>query len=189
MVLVSIIIGLGIGHILLGIGGIIDRRSGHGPPLELSVAHAAWLGTVFVWMVLFWWWEYRFAELLSEWTVQLYFFLVTYAVSLFLMAAVLVPRTWDGVTDLSTYLIERRAWFYSLYFFVNVVDLFDSYLKGGWPYLADLGPFNWAYSAATIPICWVGIRSRDPVHHGAIAVVCLIWQISIGPVNLPSLGL
>ena len=50
MVLISIIIGLGIAHILLGIGGIIDRRVGKAEPLELSLAHAAWLGAVFGWV-------------------------------------------------------------------------------------------------------------------------------------------
>ena len=44
MVLVSIIVGLGIAHTLLGIGGIIDRLSRKGDGLELSLAHASWLG-------------------------------------------------------------------------------------------------------------------------------------------------
>ena len=39
MVLVSIIIGLGLTHLLQGIGGIIDRRSGHGQPIRMSLAH------------------------------------------------------------------------------------------------------------------------------------------------------
>ena len=188
MVLVSIIIGLGIGHILLGVGGIIDRLSGPGVPLKLSVAHGAWLGTVFFWMVLFWWWEYRFSELRPEWTVQLYFFLVTYAVLLFLMAAVLVPRSWDGVDDLDSYLLDRRAWFYSFYALMNVVDLVDSYLKGGWQYVAELGPFNWAFFASAFVFLVIGIRSRNPKHHAAMAVVSLIWQIATGPVVLPKLG-
>lgn len=43
MVLVSIIVGLGIAHILLGCGGIIDRLSRSDDRLEFSFAHAAWL--------------------------------------------------------------------------------------------------------------------------------------------------
>jgi hypothetical protein len=44
IVLVSIIVGLGIAHILFGVGGIIDRVSGLGQRLRLRPAHAAWLG-------------------------------------------------------------------------------------------------------------------------------------------------
>jgi hypothetical protein len=53
MVLVSIINGLGIAHILLGVGGIMDRISGRGERLELGVAHAFWLEFCFEWMVMF----------------------------------------------------------------------------------------------------------------------------------------
>jgi hypothetical protein len=42
MVLVSIIVGLGITHILLGVGGIIDRLSRKEERFELSLAHASW---------------------------------------------------------------------------------------------------------------------------------------------------
>ena len=103
MVLVSIIIGLGITHLLLGIGGIIDRLASKRQRLELSLAHGAWLGQMFVWMVLFWWWEFRFSELQTQWTLGIYFFLVLYSVALFLLAVILVPRTWDGVDSLNEY--------------------------------------------------------------------------------------
>ena len=112
MVLVSIIVGLGIAHILLGIGGIIDRLSRKEDHLELSLAHASWLGFCFAWLVMFWWWEYRFSSRVADWTMGLYLFLIGYAVTLFLLQAVLVPRTWDGVTSLKEYFLERRAWYF-----------------------------------------------------------------------------
>ncbi len=52
MVLVSIIIGLGITHLLFGVSGIVDRLSQRRVRLELCIAHAAWLGFCFVWMIL-----------------------------------------------------------------------------------------------------------------------------------------
>ncbi|HUG40104.1 MAG TPA: hypothetical protein VMM12_06455 [Longimicrobiales bacterium] len=59
MVLISIIIGLGIAHILLGLGGIIDRVTGRGDRLRLSVA-ISFCGAVpgstrcGSWTMLFW---------------------------------------------------------------------------------------------------------------------------------------
>lgn len=47
MALLSIIVGLGIARGLLGVGGIIDRLSRKNRPLELSLAHAAWLAYCF----------------------------------------------------------------------------------------------------------------------------------------------
>lgn len=188
MVLVSIIVGLGIAHILLGVGGIIDRVSGHGERLRLSVAHAAWLGMVFMWMVLFWWWEYRFSVLEPAWTVGLYFFLVLYSVALFLLTVILVPRTWDGVTSLDDYLIQRRVPFYSMLLFGTGLDVLDSYLKGGWSYILDAGPWAWGFWIALLPACVVGVRSRAVRHHTVMGVGFFLWQVAVGFVTLPTLG-
>ena len=180
MVLVSIIIGLGIAHILLGVGGIIDRLSGRGERLELSVAHAFWLAFCFIWMVMFWWWEYRFSSRVSDWTMGLYLFLVTYAVTLFLIAVVLVPRSWDGVTSLQDYFLRRRVWFYSLLILMIVLDQVDSYLKGGIEYLLETGALNIAFSILIIPIAFVGIKSENIRYHNFVGILFFSWQVLIG---------
>ena len=180
MVLVSIIVGLGIAHILLGIGGIIDRLSRKNDRLELSLAHAAWLAFCFLWLVMFWWWEYRFSTRVSDWTMGLYLFLICYAVALFLFQALLVPRTWDGVTSLKEYFLERRAWFYSLLAFVTMLDLFDSYLKGGFEYILETGYFAMAFPVATIPVVIIGIRTANIRIHNIMATIFFGWQVLIG---------
>ena len=180
MVLVSIVIGLGIAHILLGIGGIIDRLSGRGERLELSVAHAAWLAFCFLWMVMFWWWEYRFSSRVSEWTMGLYLFLITYAISLFLISVVLVPRSWDGVTSLKDYFLGRRVWFYSLLLLIVVLDTFDSYLKGGIEYILETGATNIAFSISTIPVAIVGIKTENMRFHSCAGVLFVSLQILLG---------
>ena len=180
MVLVSIIVGLGIAHILLGIGGIIDRLSRKEDRLELSLAHASWLGFCFAWLVMFWWWEYRFSSRVSDWTMGLYLFLICYAVTLFLLQAVLVPRTWDGVTSLKDYFLERRAWFYSILMFATILDFFDSYLKGGFEYVLDTGVINLAFVALTIPVVIVGIITTKIRIHNFMGTLFFGWQVLNG---------
>jgi len=176
MVLVSIIIGLGIAHILWGIGGLIDVISGRGERLELSVAHAFWLAYCFEWMVMFWWWEYRFSNRVSDWTIGLYLFLVAYAVTLFLSAVVLVPRSWDGVTSLKDYFLARRTWFYSLLILGLVLDTTDSLLKGGIEYLLETGVMNLAFAILLIPISIVGIKSKNIRFHNFVSVLFFSWE-------------
>ena len=180
MVLVSIVLGLGIAHLLLGIGGIIDRLSRKDDRLELSLAHAAWLGTCFLWLVMFWWWEYGLSTTVADWTMGLYLFLIVYAVTLFLLQAVLVPRTWDGVTSLKAYFLERRVWFYGLLAFATILDTFDSYLMGGFQYILDTGYLGMGISLATIPVVIIGIKSTDIRTHNVMASVYFGWQILIG---------
>ena len=189
MVLVSIIIGLGMAHILLGIGGIIDRRSRGDGDLRLSLAHGTWLGMIFAWMIMFWWWEFRWSELRPEWTMGLYLFLVVYAVGLFLLAVVLVPSHWDHVTDLDEYFVRHRVSFYSLLLVATGLDVVDALLKGGWDYVVNAnGPWIWIFWIATVPVAAIGIRSRNVRYHAVTGTAFFLWQVLTGFVTLPHLG-
>ena len=92
MVLTSIIIGLGITNALLGVSGAIERHTEGDSPLQLSWASAIWLAQVFLWMILFWWWELRLVGILKHWTLWNYFLIICYAVVLFLLVALRMPK-------------------------------------------------------------------------------------------------
>jgi hypothetical protein len=113
-------------------------------------------------------------------TIGLYLFLIGYAVTLFLIQAVLVPRTWDGTTSLKDYFLERRLWFYSLLLFATILDQIDSYLKGGFEYLLDTGPTNLAFAAVTLPVVLIGIKSANLRFHNFVATAFLGWQVLLG---------
>lgn len=189
MVLTSIIIGLGITHILVGIGSVIERVNGHGARLRLSWAHGAWLAVLFVWMVLFWWWQFRLLGLVKVWSLGLYFFIILYAVLLFLLAVILIPRDWGNTDNLNDYFLSKRRWFYSLFLMANVADFVDSFLKGGWQYLLGMGVMNLVFTAAPVPFFLVGILSKNIRVHSLMAVVFLIWLVIVGFEIYPSLGL
>jgi len=189
MVLISIIIGLGIAHILLGLGGIVDRLTGRGDRLRLSVAHGAWLAHTFLWLVLFWWWQFRLEVIWEEWTIGFYFFLVMYAVVLFLIAVILVPRTWDGVTDLGDFFLRRRAWFYSVWLLGLLLDILDSWLKGGVDYIVlQTGPWTMLFWLTSIIMSVIGLRARSMRYHATAGVTLLLLDIASSVVSLPRLA-
>lgn len=188
MGLVSIIVGLGLTHLLQGIGEIIDRKSGGARPLKLSLAHAIWLAYLFQWMALFWWWEFRFYELTKIWSIQLYFFLITYAVALFLLTVIIVPRNWDKVDDINVYFLARRKWFYAFFLFVDILDIADAYAKSGVSYILEIGPLAWALWIATSIVCIIGIRSTNLRFHWIGGLVCLLISTVEAIIALPRLG-
>jgi len=118
----------------------------------------------------------------------LYLFLIFYAITLFLLQAVLVPRTWDGVTSLKDYFLERRAWFYSFLMFATVLDFFDTYLKGGFESILDTGAINLAFAALTIPVAIMGVITTKIRFHNFMGVLFFSWQALLGFVNLEILG-
>ncbi len=188
MVLISIIVGMSIAHVMLGVGGIIDRRAG-GPPLKLSLAHGIWLAFVFGWCIQFWWWEFRFSEIVTEWTLGLYLFLVGYALALFLLTVILVPRSWDAVHDLDEYFLERRTWFYWTFAAVNVIDVFDAVLKGGTAYLMeDLGPSIWLLWLVSLVAIVVGLRTTRLRYHVLVAAAVFWAQVAQSFNDVPRLG-
>jgi len=188
MVLTSIIIGLGITHILVGIGSAMERVSGHGAPLRLGWAHGTWLGVVFVWMVLFWWWQFRLLAILKVWSLGLYFFIILYAVLLFLLAVILIPRDWRITDSLDDYFLSKRYWFYPVFLVANVADIADSFLKGGWQYLVGIGVLSWVFTAASVPICLIGVLSNNRLVHSLMAVIFLVWLVIATFEIYPSLG-
>ena len=66
MVLISIIVGLGITHILSSLASAVHPLRGDGPPVQLEVTYLSWVGFVFVWLVTFWWFEFKWNELALE---------------------------------------------------------------------------------------------------------------------------
>src|SRR4029077_4203285 len=127
-VLTSIIIGFGFTKVLLGVCGAIERYTAGARPLLLSWASAFWLGQVFLWMILFWWWEFRLVDILKHWTLWDYLLLICYAVILFLLVALLIPKDWDKVDNLNAYFLSKRRWFYSVFLLGLVIDVMDSYM-------------------------------------------------------------
>jgi len=131
-------------------------------------------------MILFWWWEFRLVDVLKHWTLWNYFLIICYAVVLFLLVALLIPKDWDKVDDLNTYFLSKRRWFYSVYLLSVVIDLMDSYMKGGWAYIIGQGVLGWGYSVAGIPIAVIGFCSRRIRTHTIMAIVIFVWQVVAG---------
>jgi hypothetical protein len=173
MALVSIILGLGITHVLSAFGSAVHRLRGHGRPIHLEATYLLWVAYVLIWMVGFWWWEFKFKVLGTQWTFGLYLFVIFYAVLLFLLAVILVPKDMEGLDDSYAYFMSGRRWFFGLFLFANLVDIGDSFFKGiAWgldpTYLAQLA----AYGIGSI----VGIHSEKRSIQLGVAVTMLAVQ-------------
>lgn len=87
MVLASVIIGLGITHLLQGVGGLVQ----HPGPRKTYWVHLLWVAAVFLRAIFWWWSEFRLSDT-AQWTFTLYLFVLAYAVLIYLWCALLFPR-------------------------------------------------------------------------------------------------
>lgn len=173
MVLISIIVGLATTHILSSLGTAVHRLRGHGKPLRLEINYLIWIGFIFGWLVQFWWWEFKWSVIATEFDFGLYSFLVLYAVALFLLTVVLVPHNLSVVEDTWEYFLAIRQWFYGGLLALNAIDLVDTFMKG-WEWgLRE--SYSWYWPAVTIAGI-VGLLTTRRNIHIALGLVLLTWS-------------
>lgn len=124
-VLTSIIIGLGIAQLLRGVARLVQHPGRH----RNWWVHLLWVGYMFFQMTFWWWWEFNL-NTLDLWHFEDYMFVLIYAVMLYLCCALLFPEDLSDYDGWESYLMSRRGWFFGLLASTNVIDVYDTWLKG-----------------------------------------------------------
>lgn len=169
-IVMGTIIGLGITRLLMTVAGLIQ----HPHRARLSSIHMLWMASLLVELVLFWWWQFALYRL-EHWTFTITLFLIIYAVTLFLLAALLSPdniNEYDGYED---FFLKRRHWFFGLFAATFVLDTIDTLIKGG-AYWDRFGVDYFIQVPFGLILCVVAIRSADRRVHLAAAVLHLAYQ-------------
>jgi hypothetical protein len=171
LVLLSIVVGLGMTHLLSGAAEIL-QRSGNSRPYWV---HTAWMFNLFVTIIHFWWWEFRLVRI-TTWTFLPYAYVVCYAVLVYLLVAFLMPQPLGAGTDLKEYYYSHRKWFFGTMALIQVFDFGDTLVKG-WGYFLGLGLEYVVRNVGVTALCVVAIRTRNERFHGILAIVLTAYQI------------
>ena len=163
-VLFSIIIGLGITHLLGGIGRLIRRPERY----KVYWVHLVWTFSTFLYLLLFWWMEFKMSSI-EEWTLPIFLFLVLYAVLLYLLCVVLFPSEFPDDGDFRAYFYERHQWICGIGLALGAVDVVDTVLKGLDTLVGYLfpNPLFWIL----LIMLGIGFRTGNERFHGVLAVV------------------
>lgn len=124
-IVMGMIIGLGITRMLTGIAGFIQ----HPGRYKVSLLHLLWVGSILLELVLFWWWEFGLSRV-PKLNFGIYLFLISYAIVLYMLSALLFP---DSILEYASYddfLINRRHWFFGLLAATFLLDVIDTLIKG-----------------------------------------------------------
>lgn len=173
-VLVSLILGLGIAHLLSGVAQTIHRR-GHA---KLDLIHALWSAAVFAVLVLNWWVFFQW-QAVSEWSFGLFLAVIVWAVLFFLLAYLLYPPELAEKEDYGQVFEQNRSWFLGLFVATSVADIGLTSMRGSLTdppyYLPFVGHF------IVLGLLGLGIRSRR--FHAALAtyvfVIALSWAFIV----------
>ena len=170
-VLTSIIIGLGLAHLLAGIARLIQHP---GRPAIYWV-HLVWVAYVFFFMSFWWWFEFKLVAL-DVWYFQNYLFLLIYAVSLYLVCALLFPSDLSEYDDYEDYFFSRKRWFFGLLIATYVLDFYDTWLKGA-EHFHSLGPQYVIQLVVYIMLAITAILTSNRVFHSLLALAALGYNV------------
>jgi hypothetical protein len=85
-VVISIIVGLCITTLLKGFAVFVQ----HPRRAKVSLLHLGWAASLLLWIIHFWWWEFRLA-MVPHWNFEIYFFVILYAILFYFLSTLLFP--------------------------------------------------------------------------------------------------
>lgn len=169
-VLTSIIVGLGITHLLQGTARLIQHPDAGRP----YWVHLTWVLYMFLNSVFWWWWEFRLTRL-DVWTFEVYIFVILFAVVLYMLCALLYPASLEGYVGFKDYFYSRRAWFFGLSIAFLLIDVGDTLLKG-MDYFVGLGPEYIVSRIVKLTLYGIAMRSGNERYHEFLAGGSLLYQ-------------
>jgi hypothetical protein len=171
-ILLGMIVGLGLTHVLRHVARIIEHPAGK----PVYWIHLLWVLSVFLFLLHFWWWEFRLSAM-TTWTFNLYFFFVLYALLLYLLCVFVLPENLTDYSGYREYFYSRRRWFFGALGTIYLVDLIDTLLKGQ-DYFAGFGLEYPIRNAAYAVCCLIAALTSRTWYHAAFVILGLVYQLS-----------
>jgi hypothetical protein len=168
----SMVIGLSLARLLTGLGGIVQSPG----KFRVYWVHLGWVASMFLFIIHFWWWEYRLQSL-AVISFGVYLFLISFCCLFFFLCVLIFPTTIEDYGGYEEYFISRRRWFFGMLAVTYVVDFLDTLLKGK-AYLAALGWEYPARNAVYIVLCIMGAWTANRRFHAVFVSAGLIYQIT-----------
>ncbi|BCH20749.1 hypothetical protein [Mesorhizobium sp. L-8-3] len=171
-IVMGMVIGLGVTRLLSGVARIIQ----HPAQYRLYPVHLAWVASVLLMLVHFWWWEFGLFGI-TQWTFGAYLFIIAYAVLLFLLAALLFPDSMYDYAGYEDFFISRRTWFFGVLAATYVFDIVDTLIKGQ----AHFARFGTEYLVRTpilVALCIAAAWTKNRAFQAVFVAGTLLYQVS-----------
>lgn len=173
-VLVSIVIGLGLTHLLGGLGRAFHFRSS----VKMDAVHVGWTITVFFVLVLNWWVFLLWRDI-DGWTFVSFFIIILWTTSMYVMALALYPPGRSKDMSYRVMFENNRTWFLSTLGIMCLLDLTVTYMREQEipepTYIAFVGHY------AVIAAAGIVVRKRtyDLIAAWYLAITMALWSFGV----------
>lgn len=176
-VFISVVLGLGVTHVLTGVSKTIHHRE----TIRAYWVQLVWAGNTLVYIIAVWWGMFSWSSL-GQWSFFQFLFIITYAIALFLLASLLFP--WDLPSDLDfrRHFYSNRRWFFGILFVARSLDIPETLVKaqGG---IRALPPAYVAWVSVLLILAAIAIWTPNRRYHAFYAVFWLVWVLGYVSLN------
>lgn len=165
-VLISVILGLALAHLLVGLSKLIQMRSSVKPYWVQIV----WTVNVIVYVLAVWWGMFWWNKL-PAWTIEEFLFITGYSIVVFMLASMLYPWEFSADLDFEEYFFANKSWFFGILLTATLIDIPET-LQKGITHLRDVPREYELYIPATLTIVVIALVSDSRRAH---AVLGLLW--------------
>jgi hypothetical protein len=165
-ILISIILGLALTHLLMGVSRLIQLRH----RVRLYWVQLLWTVNVILYVLAIWWGMFWWKHL-QVWTFPEFFFLAFYSIVLFLLASMLFPHECEEGLDCEEHFFRNKNWFFGIQLTATLLDIPETLFKS-YDGLRSAPREYFAFIGALILIDIVGLWSRSRKVQAALP---LLW--------------
>jgi hypothetical protein len=161
-VLVSIIVGLGLSHLLATAARLIQARS----EVRLFGPTLVWMAMLFVLQIQIWWAAFEWQDG-GPWTFFSFLLFLGLPIGAYLLSVLLVPDLDDpAAVDLRRSYFANRRWFFGGLALLPLLSLLHEQVHGGFVRWDVDAFFRLGFGAVAL----IGLGTRRPVVHWLLTV-------------------
>lgn len=172
-VVISIIVGLCVTTLLSGFARFVQ----HPRRERVSILHLGWAASLLLWIIHFWWWEFRLS-MVQTWTFASYFFVILYAILFYFLCTLLFPSDLKDYAGYEDYFLSRRKWFFGILAATFLADVIDTSLKGS-SYLHSFGIEYPIRIIANLTICAIAMFTSNRRIQLTLLAVSFLYHIAL----------
>lgn len=173
-VFISILVGLAVTHLVLGMVSIIQERS----TCKVYWVHLLWGANGISCITQAWWFLHSW-DSLESWTMSIFYLLFIYSMILTAFVGLLFPIH-GAVTDYRAYFYANSRWFFGLQFLWLCLDVVEVTTKAA----MGVRPVHGDYFELTIPILLgllLAVFVKNAKYHGFLALAVFFLVSGLQP--------
>jgi hypothetical protein len=171
-VILSVIMGLGVTHILAGISKMIHQSK----TVKPYWVQALWAFNVLLYIVTIWWGMFWWSDQ-QEWSYFQFLMLILYAILLFLSASLIFPWDFSDDFDFEDHFYQTRPWFFAVLALAWCLDIPETMAKSA----GGLRGLPEAYLAFAIPYLVLAVIAAfwaNKTYHKLYAIFWPVFTLS-----------